>query len=94
MGKAFEVRLQEVELSDYRRNQTVWSENPDKEIYYDVFDLSDCPEDAIIGRGLFSAIDYVNALRTGMEIAKLGYDSIEVNINVIRESEDDEAEDW
>ena len=41
-------------------------------------DLSECPEDAIIGRDLFAASDYIEAVRFGLSIARQGYTSIEV----------------
>ncbi|CAB1251538.1 protein of unknown function [Ruminococcaceae bacterium BL-6] len=47
--------------------------------------LDECPEDAIIGRDLFDANDYLDAVEFGMKLAKQGYDSIEVE-----EKEDDE----
>lgn len=34
------------------------------------------PEDAIIGRDLFDAHDYVAALNLGIELAKKGYDKV------------------
>ena len=40
--------------------------------------LDECPEDAIIGRDLFDANDYLNAVEFGMKLAKQGYDGIEV----------------
>ena len=48
----------------------------DKEIYC-VNNLADCPEDAIIERDLFSAEEYVEAVRYGIELAKQGFDNIE-----------------
>lgn len=44
---------------------------------FSVWNLTECPEDAIIGRDLFDASDYINAVRFGMELAKVGYDDIE-----------------
>lgn len=44
---------------------------------YSVYDLSLCPEDAIIGRALFSGKDYINALKLGMSIAKEGFTDIQ-----------------
>ncbi len=41
-----------------------------------VHDLTDCPEDAIIGRDLFDAYDWLRAVRYGMELAKQGYTSV------------------
>lgn len=41
-----------------------------------VYDLTDCPEDAIIGRDLFDAYQWLDAVRYGMELAKQGYTSV------------------
>ena len=46
--------------------------------YYHVNDLCDCPEDAIIGRDLFSVWDFINAVELGMGLAAKGYTGIEV----------------
>lgn len=42
-----------------------------------VSNLDACPEDAIIGRDLFDAYDYLEAVRYGMNLAKQGYDEVE-----------------
>lgn len=43
---------------------------------FHVNNLADCPEDAIIGRCLFDANDWVRAVEYGMGLAKQGYDEI------------------
>lgn len=53
---------------------------------FSVYNLSDCPEDAIIDRDLFNAYNYVNAVRYGMELARQGYEDIEVSVT--KRSED------
>ena len=45
---------------------------------YSVWNLGDCPEDAILGRSLFSGHEWIDAVRYGMELARRGYGSIEV----------------
>lgn len=45
---------------------------------FSVSNLDECPEDAIIGRDLFDANDYLDAVEFGMKLAKQGYDGIEV----------------
>ena len=45
---------------------------------FKVYDLSECPEDAIIGRDLFDAYDYIDAIKFGMQLANEGYTDIEV----------------
>ena len=59
--------------------QRVWSDNKDQNIHFYVYDLYDCPEDATIGRDLFSGEDFINAIELGFKIAKSGYDKIVVN---------------
>lgn len=45
-------------------------------------------EDAIIGRGIFDADDFVKAVKYGIELAKEGYDDIEVDRKPIVEEEE------
>ncbi len=49
------------------------------EINYSVHDLSECPEDAIIGRDLFSGAEYLEAIELGMRLAREGYAGILCN---------------
>lgn len=74
------------EIDEYEgcRYQGLSSEN--EKIYFCVNNLCECPEDAIIGRDLFDADDYVKALELGMELARKGYTKIK--INEIKESEE------
>lgn len=60
-------------------------ENKEENINFSVSDLSDCPEDACIGRDLFDADDYISVLEKGMELAKKGYTKI--NVEEIKEDE-------
>lgn len=41
--------------------------------FFTVSNLNECPEDAIIGRDLFDAADYIKAVRRGIKLAKQGY---------------------
>ena len=50
------------------RGQELYNEI--EKINFSVYNLADCPEDAIIGRDLFTADDYIDALHKGMELAK------------------------
>lgn len=45
---------------------------------FHVHDLWDCPEDCIIGRDLFSVDDFLYTVRFGMDLARKGYDDIDV----------------
>lgn len=46
-------------------------------VRFAVYDLTECPEDATLTRALFSAYDYIAALKTGMRIAQAGYTDLE-----------------
>ena len=63
----------------YRRSQELFEEEDGKErtIYW-VNNLSDCPEDAIIDRSLFSVEEYVRAMEYGIRLAHQGYDGIKL----------------
>ena len=56
-------------------------------VKFSVHNLAECPEDAIIGRDLFDAGDWIDAVEYGMELVKQGYDGIET---VTIEDEEDE----
>lgn len=58
--------------------QEVWSDTPGAKMYMNFHDLDECPEDAVIGRDLFDASDYINAIRFGFRLANIGYDEIVV----------------
>lgn len=61
-----------------------------KELFY-VYNLAECPEDAIIGRNLFDGSDYIRAVEYGIELAKQGYDGIGVETITVPHGEDDDA---
>lgn len=50
--------------------------NDEQNIHFGVGNLDECPEDAIIGRDLFIADDYITALNKGIELAKKGYTKV------------------
>lgn len=56
-------------------------------ISFGVYSLNECPEDAIIGRDLFDANDYIRALNKGIELAKKGYDEVKVGKRILDEEE-------
>lgn len=58
--------------------QKVWSDNEDEKVSFSVYDLTDYPEDAVIGRDLFTGYDFIEAIKLGFRIAKRGYDEIVV----------------
>ena len=49
-------------------------------LVFDVRNFTFCPEDAIIERGLFNASDYIRTLNKGIELAKAGYDRVEIEV--------------
>lgn len=87
MGKTKEYVIKEKESYDYYYDfQKVVDE--DGKVLFDVYNLAECPEDAIIGRSLFDAYDWVNAVRFGIELAKQGVDGIELTIEKVDSDED------
>jgi len=65
--------------------ETNWLDLQSHEIYnkenginFSAYPLTDCPEDAIVERDLFNGYDYVKALNKGIELAKKGYDKVEI----------------
>ena len=55
------------------QNQEVLDDG--KSVFF-VYDLTDCPEDAIIGRDLFDAYDWLKAVGYGIELASKGYTGV------------------
>lgn len=58
--------------------QELWDIDDRKKLY-GVSDLSECPEDAIIGRALLSGDEVLDLVKLGMNYSKMGYDEIEYN---------------
>ena len=58
--------------------QELWDVDDRKKLY-GVSDLSECPEDAIIGRTLLSGEEVLDLVELGMNYSKMGYDEIEYN---------------
>lgn len=69
-----ELRIKIIEEIDTYDDMCRYQEINDKEnnIRFSVSNLDYCPEDAIIGRDLFSATDYINVLNKGIELANKG----------------------
>lgn len=70
------ITLFETELSFGDYHQELWDIDDKKELY-GVSDLSECPEDAIIGRALLSGDEVLDLVKLGMNYSKMGYDEIE-----------------
>lgn len=45
---------------------------------FSVYNLCECPEDAIIGRDLFDADDFIYAVRLGMDLRDKGYTDLQI----------------
>lgn len=61
----------------------------DPRIHYYVNNLNECPEDAILGRDLVSAYEWLDAVRLGMELAREGVTELEVTDEIVRDEDDD-----
>ena len=73
-----ELKLIIKEEIDTYEDEVRYQEISDKDnnIKFSVHNMDFCPEDAIISRDLFSALDYINALNKGIELAKKGYEKV------------------
>lgn len=80
MSKEFKLKLEVSkdywEIEDGHRVTNITEDAAVGDIRYSVHDLTECPEDATLYRDLFSGLQYIDALRLGMKIAKAGYDTI------------------
>ena len=56
--------------------QCLESTDPELPVDFEVSNLNECPEDAIIRRDLFDVDNFVNALNLGIQISKAGYDAV------------------
>lgn len=48
---------------------------------YSVYNLIDCPEDAIIGRNLVSAEEVIDYIKYGMRLAAQGYTEDDISVS-------------
>lgn len=76
MKKRITLFEKESLFCDFR--QELWDVDDRKKLY-GVSDLSECPEDAIIGRALLSGDEVLDLVKLGMNYSKMGYDEIEYN---------------
>ena len=88
MNKKLTVKNKE-DYDCYYEWESVVDKDTGRCLYY-VNNLNECPEDAIIGRDLFDGSDWVEAVRYGIELAKQGYDGIEVENVTIPYGEDED----
>lgn len=71
--KVFKLVEEENEYIGITSSQTVY--DGDKTVF-DVWNLDECPEDAIIDRSLFDAHDWLSAVKYGIELARQGYTDV------------------
>lgn len=71
--KIFKLVEEEDEYNSITSSQTVY--DGDKTVF-DVWNLDECPEDAIIDRSLFNAFDWLRAVKYGIELARQGYTNV------------------
>lgn len=62
----------------YYKHHKVTDPATSKEVFY-AGNLADCPEDAIIGRCIFDAYNWLDAVKFGMELARQGYVDVVMN---------------
>lgn len=80
--------IKEEERDFIIERQEIFSEEAN--IWFTVSNLYECPEDAIIGRDLFTAEEYIEALREGIRLAQMGYTNIEYTVKTVENLDDDE----
>lgn len=79
-NKAYKVIVNQ----EVSRDGDIWYEFINNDMMkFSVANMSECPEDAIIGRSLFDADDYLRAVRTGMRLAQDGYTDLDVEYNTL-----------
>ena len=76
------LHLQLITTVDYYGfvEQEEISSKDDCRVHFHVSNLNECPEDAIIGRDLFNAYDFINTLKLGMELGQEGYTKIDIEV--------------
>lgn len=72
--KIFELDAPE-DYDYYYKHQKVIDPDTGKTMF-SVYNLAECPEDAIIGRDLFDAHDWLGVVKYGIWLAKQGYTSV------------------
>lgn len=71
-GKTYNFQAKyETDSNDFAVGVSVFDNN-DKMVF-SVWNLNECPEDAVIGRDLFDEQDFINAVKIGMKLAQEGY---------------------
>ena len=70
---------------DGSQYEVIW--DPDKEsTIFEVKDLCDIPEDAVVYRSLFNAYDAKGLIEEGMKFQRLGYESVSYIHKIVPEN--------
>lgn len=78
MTKIKELLYEAPEGYDYYYEfERVTDPDDGRELFY-ATNLAECPEDAIIGRDLFSSSDWLRAVRYGIALAAQGYTDVDL----------------
>lgn len=71
-GKTYNFKAKyQTDEDDFAVGVSVFDNNDD--MVFSVWNLNECPEDAVIGRDLFDEQDFINAVKLGMTLAQEGY---------------------
>ena len=71
-GKTYDFQAQyETDSDDFAVGVSVFDKNDN--MVFSVWNLNECPEDAVIGRDLFDEQDFIKAVKLGMQLAQEGY---------------------
>lgn len=85
--KLFEMKLTERERYDgygVEWQRLNWDDGHFKGDF-SASDLCGCPEDAIIGRDIFDAYDFIEAINLGMSLHEAGYTGTHITVKQIKE---------
>lgn len=71
-GKTYDFQAKyQTDEDDFAVGVNVFDSNDN--MVFSVWNLNECPEDAVIGRDLFDEQDFINAVKLGMKLAQEGY---------------------
>ena len=72
MGKTYDFQaIYQTDVDDFAVGVDLF-DNEDNMVF-SVWNLDECPEDAVIGRDLFDEHDFIKAVQLGMKLAQEGY---------------------
>lgn len=74
------------ENTDYYSQEMVAENSENKRMYFDVYPLCECPEDAIIGRDLISCSEIADAMEFAYNAGKAGEP---FSIEIVKEGQED-----